>query len=152
MKFVLNIPFFSFRAKFVGLLLMLLGAIGFYLFDYQNYRPNWLQFEVFTLYSNYLTTKIFSVIKNNQGDEISTFLYFLGAFLIMASAEKNETPGHQTNRTKAMAWSACSAMGVFLFAYIFLHGLAIIYAALVLPYLIPLFYLTAFCILNKTDK
>jgi len=148
----LKLPFFSFRAKTPGVALMLFGASGIYLFNYQNYKPDWLQFDVFTFYSSFLLTKTFTFIKNNQGDEISTVLFFLGAFLIMVSAEKNESPAHQPTRIRAMAWAAVSSMFVFLFAYLFLHGLAITYAALTLPYLIPLFYLAAFYILNKTDK
>jgi hypothetical protein len=148
----LKLPFFSFRAKTPGFVLMLSGASGIYLFNYQNYKPDWLQFDVFTFYSSFLLTKTFTFIKNNQGDEISTVLFFLGAFLIMVSAEKNESQAHQPIRIRAMAWAAMASMFVFLFAYIFLHGLAITYAALTLPYLIPLFYLAAFYILNKTDE
>ncbi|MBV5312118.1 MAG: hypothetical protein JZU47_02410 [Prolixibacteraceae bacterium] len=148
----MKLPFFSFRAKTLGVVLMLSGASGIYLFNYQNYKPDWLQFDVFTFYSSFLLTKTFTFIKNNQGDEISTVLFFLGAFLIMVSAEKNESQAHQPIRIRAMAWAAMASMFVFLFAYIFLHGLAITYAALALPYLIPLFYLAAFYILNKTDE
>lgn len=148
----LKFPFFSFRAKYPGILLLLLGAFGIYLFNYQNYRPDWLQLDVFTVYSSYLSTKTFTFIKNNQGDEISTLLFFFGAFLIMAAAEKNETRMHQTNRIKAMAGAAISSMVVFLFGYLLLHGLGITYAALMLPYLIPVFYLVGFYILNKTGK
>jgi len=148
----LKLPFFSFRAKYPGVLLLLLGAFGLYLFNYQNYKPDWLQLDVFTVYSSYLSTKTFTFIKNNQGDEISTLLFFFGAFLIMAAAEKNERPVHQTNRIKAMAGAAISSIVVFLFGYLSLHGLGITYAALMLPYLIPVFYLAGFCILNKTGK
>lgn len=125
------------------------GAFGLYLFDYQNYRPDWLQFDVFTVYSSYLSTRILTFIKNNQGDEISTLLFFIGAFLLMASAEKNERSFHQENRIKALAWSAVVSMFFFLTGYLLLHGTAIVYTALVLPYLMPFVYLTIFYRLNK---
>ena len=150
MRFQLRLPFFSFRAKYPGALMMLLGVLGNYLFNYQNYKPDWLQFDVFTMYSSFLSTKIFGFIKNNQGDEISTLLFFLGSFLIMASAQRNECPEHQENRKLAMAWAAIIAMAVFILEYLFLHGMAIVFAALLLPYLIPLIYLAGFYILNKS--
>lgn len=131
---------------------MLFGASGIYLFNYQNYKPDWLQLDVFTVYSSFISTKTFTFIRNNQGDEISTLLFFFGAFLIMAAAERNENQMHQSNRMRAMAGAAISSMLVFLLGYVFLHGLAITYAALTLPYLIPLFYLAGFYILNKTGK
>jgi hypothetical protein len=102
------------------------------------------------MYSSFLSTKIFGFIKNNQGDEISTLLFFLGSFLIMASAQRNECPEHQENRKLAMAWAAIIAMAVFILEYLFLHGMAIVFAALLLPYLIPLIYLAGFYILNKS--
>lgn len=132
--------------------MMLLGVFGNYLFNYQNYKPDWLQFDVFTMYSSFLSTKIFGFIKNNQGDEISTLLFFLGSFLIMASAEKNECPEHQENRKLAMAWAAILAMAVFSIEYLLLHGMAIVYAALLIPYIIPLFYFAGFYILNKKNR
>lgn len=149
MKLVSNFPLFSFRAKYAGVLLMFLGAIGLYLFNYQYYKPEWLQLNVFTVYSSFISTKIFTFIKNNQGDEISTLLYFLGSFLIIASAEKNEKPLLQTIRIKSLAWAAILSMVVFLIEYLLLHGMAVVYAALLIPYMIPLFYFAGFYILNK---
>jgi len=128
---------------------MVLGSIGLYLFNYQNYKPEWLQLNVFTAYSSFISTKIFTLIKNNQGDELSTLLYFLGAFLIMASAEKSEKPFFQTIRIKSMAWAGVVSIVLFLIEYLLLHGMAIVYAACLLPYLIPLFYFAGFYILKK---
>lgn len=142
-------PVFPFRAKYAGFIFIFVGTTGLYVFNYQNYKPDWLQFDVFTVYSSFLSTKIFSFIKNNQGDEISTLLFFIGSFLIMASAEKNERPVLQENRIKAMAWAALITLAVFILEYLLLHGMAIVFAALLLPYLIPFFYLVAFYILNK---
>lgn len=149
MKLVSNFPLFPFWAKYAGVLLMFLGAIGLYLFNYQYYKPDWLQLNVFTLWSSFMSTKIFTLIKNNQGDEISTLLYFLGSFLIMASAEKNEKPLLQAIRIKSMAWAAILSMVIFLIEYLLLHGMAVVYAALLIPYMIPIFYFAGFYILNK---
>ncbi len=152
MRLKLQLPFLPYWAKYPGLVLLLLGAIGLYWFGYQNQRPDWLQLDVFTAYSYFLSTKTFAIIKNNQGDEISTLLFFLGAFVIMVSAEKNEQPVHQTFRIKAMALTAILTMVVFVIVYLLLHGLAITYFSLILPYLIPLLYLFVFFILNKRGK
>lgn len=152
MRLKLKLPFLPYWAKYAGWVLILLGATGLYWFGYQNQRPDWLQLDVFTAYSYFLSTKTFAIIKNNQGDEISTLLFFLGAFVIMASAEKNESPFHQANRITAMIWTAIVTMLTFLLGYLLLHGLAITYLSLILPYLIPLFYLVGFFILNKKGK
>ncbi len=150
MRLKLQLPFLPYWAKYPGLVLLLLGAIGLYWFGYQNQRPDWLQLDVFTAYSYFLSTKTFAIIKNNQGDEISTLLFFLGAFVIMVSAEKNEHPVHQTFRIKAMALTAILTMVVFVIVYLLLHGLAITYFSLILPYLVPLFYLATFYVLKKS--
>ena len=128
---------------------MLIGTIGIYFFNYQNYKPDWLQFDVFTVYSSFLTTKTFTFIRNNQGDEISTLVFFFGAFLIIASSEKSESSVYQANRIRAMALAAVLSMIIFLLEYFLLHGMAITFAALLLPYLIPIFYLAGYYILNK---
>jgi len=148
----LKLPVFSFRAKYPGIVLMIIGILGLYLFDYQNYKPDWLQFDVFTVYSSFISTKIFSFIKNNQGDEISTLMFFIGSFLMIASTEKKERPMHQENRKRAMALTAIITMAIFILEYLFLHGMAIVFAALLLPYLIPIFYLTVFYYLNKKSE
>lgn len=68
----------------------------------------------------------------------------------MASSEKKERPVHQENRKRAMAWAVLITIAVFILEYLFLHGMAIVFAALLLPYLIPLIYLAGFYILNKS--
>lgn len=129
---------------------MFLGAIGLYFFVDQGQKPEWLELDVFSFYSSFMITKSFAFIRNNQGDEISTLVFFVGSFLVMASAEKRESPFYQANRLKALARTSLVTMIVFIFEYLFLHGMAIVFAALILPYLIPFFYFAIFYLLNKT--
>lgn len=130
---------------------MIIGAVGLYYFDYQGIKPEWLQLDVFTFYSSYLSSKSLTFIPNNQGDEIATVLYFAGAILLMGAAEKNEKPFHPGNRIRALAGVTVLILFLFLLGYIFLHGMAVVFGALALPYLIPLIYFALFSLFNKTS-
>ena len=85
-----RLPLLPWQLKFVGIFLLLVGAVGVYIFIHLGEKPQWLEWNVFTLYSQYLLTKKFALITNNQGDELSVLFYFIGAFLLIFSAERKE--------------------------------------------------------------
>jgi len=143
------LPFFT---KWIGLLLMALGLVGLYYFVYHGNKPDWLQWNVFTFYSKYIHSRFFTFIPNNQGDEISTLIYFFGAFLVFFSAEKKAESFHIPNKIKSLSYSALIIIVLYVLFVIFFHGIAVVIVSLSLFYFFPVVCLVLFPILNKRSQ
>lgn len=112
-----------------ALLCIGVGLVGMYFFIIRGIKPDWLQLNVFTLYSKYLETKSFTIIQNNQGDELSVTIYWIGWLLILYRQKKS--------------FFNVSSLPIIIFVagYLFLHGLAIIYFSFIFIFCFPLFLL-----------
>ena len=111
-----------------GILLIIGGVAGGYYFVYEGIKPAFLQLKVFTFYSQYLDTRFFTLITNNQADELAVTSYWLGWLLVVYSKD-----GSLLNRH--------SLFILFnIFGYLFFHGVAILYFAFVSLFLSPLFF------------
>ncbi len=139
-----RLPLLPWQLKFVGIFLLLVGAVGVYIFIHLGEKPQWLEWNVFTLYSQYLLTKKFALITNNQGDELSVLFYFIGAFLLIFSAERKEKSSYTIARLRAFYKTVLISMALFVAGYMLLHGMAIIVFATVMPFVVPLIYLALF--------
>ncbi len=139
-----RLPLLPWQIKYVGVVLLLLGAVGGYFFIHLGEKPQWLEWNVFTLHSQYLSTKNFALITNNQGDELSVLLYFIGACLLIFSAERKEKSGYNVARLRASYKTLLISMVTFVAGYLLLHGMAIIVFAAVMPFIVPLIYLALF--------
>jgi hypothetical protein len=113
----------------VAILCICVGVVGMYLYFIQGIKPEWLQLKVFTVYSKYLDTKSFTFIKNNQADEISVTLYWIGWLLVVYQQEKS------------FFCSRAVAIIVFIMGYLLIHGLAVIYFVFIYIFCCPLFLL-----------
>ncbi len=113
----------------VAPLAILAGIVGVYFTLIEAYKPEILQLKVFTSYSSYLENKYFCFITNNQGDELSIFMYCLGWLLIVWQQK------HSLKNKQAIA------ILIFLFGYTFLHGLAVVYFCLNFLFLLPILIL-----------
>lgn len=98
-----------------GIVFILLGLSGVYFFVMQGIKPEWLQWNVFTLCSCYIETKMFVFIPNNLGDELAVAFYCLGWLLLIYRSE------HSLLNKQALA------VGMFMLGYLLLHGLAAVY-------------------------
>ena len=139
-----RLPLLPWQLKYVGVFLLLVGAVGVYIFIHLGKKPQWLEWNVFTLYSQYISTKIFALIRNNQGDELSVLLYFIGACLLIFSAERKEKSGYNVARLRAFYKTVVISMVIFVAGYMLLHGMAIIAFAAAMPFVVPLIYLALF--------
>jgi hypothetical protein len=151
-KSAIRIVWFKPWVKYPGMGLMLMGVLGLYFFGYQGIKPVWLQLNVFSFYSQFLATHVFSFINNNQGDEISALTYFLGAFLWLTSAEKEEISFFSISRIKALAVSLLVFGFSFCVGYMFFHGMAVITFTLALPFFIPPIYFILFHFFKQQYK
>lgn len=115
-----------------GIVFILLGITGVYFFVYQGIKPDLLQLNVFTICSKYFETKLFTFIRNNQGDELAILMYWFG-WLFIVFKQKKSFLNKQT-----------LAIIIFIAGYLFLHGLAVIYFMFIFLFLLPLFFIIKF--------
>lgn len=112
-----------------GIVFIVGGLVAIYFFIIRGIKPEFLQLDVFTLYSKYLETKSFELIKNNQGDELAFTLYWTGWILIVYRFKKS-----LINRQSL-------AIFILMAGYLLLHGLAALYFLLCFLFVLPLFFL-----------
>lgn len=127
--------------KFVGGTLMVLGLIATYYFIYLSIKPGWLQFRVFTVYSEYIETTTFSFIKNNQGDEVAIFCYLVGFLLFFFSKDKKQQEIDNYYKTKALVNTVLLIILLLFIVYFLVHGMPILYIVAVVIYLFPVLFL-----------
>lgn len=112
----------------VGLLFIMAGLTGFVIFFVFGYKSEFLNWKVFTIYSQYLATKKFSFITNGQGDELSVLFYSFGWLLLFYHKY-----GNLKNLPSVLVL-------IFLPGYLFLHGMAVMvfifFYLLILPMLL----------------
>jgi len=111
-----------------GAVFIIMGLLGFYFFIVQGKKPDWLQLNVLTLYSQYLETKTFAIIQNNQGDELAVACYGLGMLLIIYK-KKGCVRGILPMSVMA-----------YILGYLFLHGLVVIYFTFIFLFILPIIF------------
>ena len=116
------------RCIVAGVVLIVAGLIAIYFFIVKGIKPEFLQLDVFTVYSKYLETKTFTLIKNNQGDEIAFTLYWTGWLMIVYGLRKS------------LMNKESLAIIILIAGYVLLHGLAAMYFLLCFLFVLPLFF------------
>jgi len=123
--------------KIPGILFFAAGlAVTFVRFALEI-KPDFLDFKVFAMYSQYIDTKYFKMVDNNFGEEAAILLILCGLFLFAFSKEKEESEFIEDLRYKAMAQSFVTGFVFLVGAVFFTYGLAFIYM-LVLNIVVPL--------------
>jgi len=112
-----------------GIVFILVGMTGIYFFVIRSIKPDLLQLNVFTIYSEYFDTKICTIIKNNQGDELAVSIYLLGWLLILFKQKKTFVNIQSIT------------LITFIVGYLFLHGLAVIYFIVAFLFLLPIIFI-----------
>jgi len=112
-----------------GIVFILVGMTGIYFFVIRSIKPDLLQLNVFTIYSEYFDTKICTIIKNNQGDELAVSIYLLGWLLILFKQKKTFLNIQSIT------------LITFIVGYLFLHGLAVIYFIVAFLFLLPIIFI-----------
>lgn len=109
----------------VGLFFILLGCVGAYFFVYQGLKLELLQLNVFTFYSQYLKVKTFSVINNNQGDELTVVCYSMGWLILLYG------------QVRSLISMKLVLIVFYTLGYLLIHGLAVIYFTFFFILLLP---------------
>lgn len=137
------------RFKLLGFILTFLGVIMsvFYVwFDFRFTLP------VFAVYSSFLETKLFEVIKTNVADEL-TLLPLLGGLSLLAfTKEKVETALIENIRLRAFISSGLINSFLILFSIVFVYGSGFIGVLVFNIISFQLLYLITFFFLKLRNK
>ncbi|MBN1768908.1 MAG: hypothetical protein JXR50_07395 [Prolixibacteraceae bacterium] len=135
----------------IGLGFIVVGLLAGYLY-FSGERPEFLNFEMYALYSSKLRAKYFTTVHNNVLDELAGGLTLLGLLLMFFSKTKNENQQVLIMRIDAVFQSVVltSLLGILLF--IFVYGWPIFAVLSVLFYLFLLFSFLLFRIKYATFK
>lgn len=138
--------------KYVGAALMFSGLVATYYFIFLSIKPEWLQFNVFTVYSKYLDTTTFSFINNNQGDEIAVFSYLAGFLVFLFSSNRNQSEFKSLLKVKALVNTIVLSVILFITIYFFIHGMPVLYLVVLISYSIPLMYVIIYLFMQLAKQ
>jgi hypothetical protein len=121
-------------------------AILYFFFDFK------FKMDVFAIYSSFLETKMFAIIRTNVADELILLLLLAGMGLIIFSKEKIETPHIDAIRTFSLVRALLFNI-IFLFLTIlFVYGSGFITVLVINLLIFPLLYLFFFHIHYRKEK
>lgn len=139
----------SYRWKIAGILLLSIGvflAITYFWFDFRFKIP------VFAVYSVFLETKTFEVIRTNFSDELILLFLLAGLGLVVFSKEKNETQDLDVFRMKAFARAWIANVVFLILSVLFIYGSGFMTILIVNLLFFPVFYLLFFYTQKRVDK
>lgn len=138
--------------KFLGVILLLLSSYLSFDRFMLGHKYSFLNLKVFSIYSEFLSSKVFVLVRNNQGEELITILAVVGLLLITLSKEGLESELTNECRVKALVISFFVNVAITLFGTLFLHGLGYFYF-LSFAIIIPLIsYLSIFKVLYHKNR
>lgn len=132
------------KFKFFGALLLLPGiglAIIRFIF---GIKPEFLNVQVFAIYSSMLQNKYLSFFTNHIGEEIAGILILVGLFFIAFSKEKNEMDDYLMIRLHSIYNAVLVNAIILLAAFIFIYGLGFIYILILNMYSILILFIIIF--------
>jgi hypothetical protein len=114
------------KFKIIGWVLLIPGILLSVVRFYFEYKPSFLEFRVFAVYSSYFETNYFKTIENNYSEEISGILLLLSLFFITFSKEKREDHKVYLIRLRALFYSVYLNTFLLLFSILFVFGIGFI--------------------------
>ena len=132
-----KLSLFPFKAKFLGLALMLLALPFAYLYFWGG-KPEIFNIKIFAVVTSYFETKYFVISQTNALDELAAIFFILGITLFSFSKEKFEKKHYELLRTKALINALYLTILLWIFSFLFIYG-KIIFLVSFLIFLIFLF-------------
>jgi hypothetical protein len=134
---------FSYKFKYVGLLLLLSGLILTLLNQIHRLK---IRLPVLAVHSSYIQTKYFTIITTNIFEEITLLCLLAGFLLLVFSKERVEMKAYETLREESWKSVIFLNSALLVFSILFIYGKGFI-AVLILNLFTPfIFYLMVFMI------
>lgn len=109
-----------------------------------GYKPEFLNVNVFAVYSRYMDTKVFEVIRNQLIEEISGILVMTGLVIAALSRMKTEHDGVNALRLKSFVISIMLNAVFFTGGLLFTFGLGYMFVLILNSVSMLIFYLAVF--------
>jgi hypothetical protein len=106
----------------LGIIFLVLGLILIIIRYKFNYKPDFLDWKVFAIYSFYIEAKSFTIITHQMIEEIAGVLLVVGLFFIAFTREKVESEVLDALRLKAFFISAYLNLFYLLISILFFFG------------------------------
>jgi hypothetical protein len=146
-----NLSVFPYKAKFLGLSLMVLAVPFAYLYFWGG-KPEIFNFKTFAFVTTYLETRYFVVSQTNILDELAALFFIAGISLVTFSKEKNEKPHFEVLRTKALINSVFITIVLWMVSFLFIYGMAIFVVSFLIFVILLVVYNILFRIYLLKDK
>lgn len=132
------------KYKNVGLLLFFPSAIIGLFALVNDYQPNWLDFNVPTLFIDKNIKELFGFTDNNILNEILAVLIIISSLLVSFSKEKIEDEYISKLRLESLVWAVYINYGILLFAFIFIHDISFLWIMIFNMFTVLLFFMVRF--------
>ena len=130
--------------QWVGWIMSVAGIILAYLRFGIGIKPDFLEINVFAIYSTYFDSKYFQVIQNNISEEICGITVVVGLFFLAFSREKKEEERFWDYRLKALMISLYVSTLFLLLTFFFFFGLAFVTLLTIYMILPQVIYIAVF--------
>ena len=120
----LSLSIFPYKAKYIGLILMVLSLPFSYLYFWGG-KPELFNIKIFAIVTTYLETKYFVVSQTNILDELAAIFLIAGIALVSFSKERNEKYNYNYIRIKALINSLFFTILLWLSSFLLVYGMAI---------------------------
>jgi hypothetical protein len=142
---------FPYKAKFLGLGLMVLALPFAYLYFWGG-KPDIFNFKTFAFITTYLETRYFVMSQTNILDELAAVLFLSGISLVSFSKEKNEKQEFDILRSKALTNSVFITIVLWMVSFLLFYGMAIFIASFLIFVILLVVYNLLFRYYLLKDK
>jgi hypothetical protein len=143
----MKFPCLPTRLRWIGIALIAAGSVLGYFWGFAGFKPEWMSFHVFAVYSSYLKTVTFGMTKTNLTDELACFLLLTGSLWLICTKEKEESLDIDRIRYKALISSILLNFVFLLFSIFFIFGIGFLEILIINMFTQPVFYLLVFWLL-----
>jgi len=101
----MKIRLLSHGYKYLASILLITGLILAYLVLKMNFKPDYLDWPVFAIYSSYTNTTVFGMTQTNIADELAMMFVLISLVLFCLSRKKHEKDFYMNLRVKAIFYA-----------------------------------------------
>lgn len=149
-----KLSIFPFKAKYLGLALMVFAVPFAYLYFWGG-KPEVFNIKIFAIVTTYLETRYFVVSQTNILDELAAIFFLLGITLISFSKERDEKKHYDDLRVKALIKAVFITLLFWILSFLLVYGIVIflvsfsVFIVFLLSYNVLLRY---YFFKNKSEK
>lgn len=139
-----NIYLIPNRFRIAGIISILVGIVLTYMRFIAGFKPEYLNWKVFAIYTSFLEDKYFTLTTNNVSEEICGVLVLAGLFIIAFSKEKEENDRIQEIRLYSFLYSVYANIVITFLTFIFIYGIGFVAFTMLNMYLVLILYIIIF--------